>query len=443
MNTSTERAAPGGQKRLWSRLFWVGLVWLSFAGGLRAQTQWTVDDSGGADFTSLQVAIDTVSAGDVLRIKPGVYGDVVLNKRLRLLGAPTEPSGVLPVLQSLDIQGSSAFTLAHLEIRRLRAVDVTGRSEIDRCVLGGSFNWGSAGGSPSGFSPVLLHGVQDLLVSRVQVVRPTAATQSGRSGMIIESTSTVQLVQSSVQGGDGLQDTIQWLSGFGGTGLEVKQSSRVWLIESSITGGDGENLFIPLGPSDPGGPGTGMKLSGGSVVDARGTPANQIRGGHPQVGSPWLGPATNCVASTLLLHVGGVALNGQVPAISAGPCQVVSGIVPPRLTLQGQSAPGATVVAHIFGSAAPGGLPVALYANLTPALLELPGLLLGTPLFIDPAQPLLQGIAAITNPAIPASFGFPLPATSASAGLRVYLQAVQIWPGAIYGSNLQSLVLTW
>lgn len=424
-------------------------LWTAAAAGLRAQTQWTVDDSGGSQFTSLQAAIDAASPGDVLKIKPGNYGDVVLTKRLRLLGEPPEPSGSLPRLLSLDIQSPSAFSLSHLEVRRLRVSSVANRSEIDRCVLGGGSPWGSAGGLPPGWTPVLLHGAQDLLISRSSTplppqVTPVDSSATGLAGMVIEAGSTVQLVQCSVLGGDALQNTSGWFSGWGGTGLEVKQASRVWLVDTSVTGGDGEDLNVPLGPQEQGIGGTGLELSGGSTVDARGTPQHQIRGGYPMGASSPIGPAVEANgASTLLLHANGVALNGTVPTTSGAAWLQISGFTPPRLLLEGPSSPGSLVKARVYGSASPGGLPVVLFANLTPALIELPGLLLGTPALTDPSQVIYQAVQTITNPSTPADFPFTLPSNPAFTGLRVHLQAVQVWPGALYGSNLQAFVLTW
>ena len=48
---------------------------------------WTVDDSGGADFTSIQVAIDSAISGDAVYVHAGAYSENVdVNKRLTLEG---------------------------------------------------------------------------------------------------------------------------------------------------------------------------------------------------------------------------------------------------------------------------------------------------------------------------------------------------------------------
>ena len=42
-----------------------------------AATTWTVDDSGGADFTRIQDAVDTASAGDTIIVRDGTYTENV------------------------------------------------------------------------------------------------------------------------------------------------------------------------------------------------------------------------------------------------------------------------------------------------------------------------------------------------------------------------------
>ena len=51
----------------------------------------TVDDSGGADFTSIQAAVTAANPGDTIRVRQGTYNEsVVVDKRLTILGAQHE-----------------------------------------------------------------------------------------------------------------------------------------------------------------------------------------------------------------------------------------------------------------------------------------------------------------------------------------------------------------
>ena len=48
----------------------------------------TVDDSGGADFTTIQAAVNAASPGDTILVAAGTYTQLVtVNKPLVLLGA--------------------------------------------------------------------------------------------------------------------------------------------------------------------------------------------------------------------------------------------------------------------------------------------------------------------------------------------------------------------
>ena len=47
----------------------------------------TVDDDGGADYMSIQVAIDNANIGDTIYVKPGWYSEIiVINKTINLIG---------------------------------------------------------------------------------------------------------------------------------------------------------------------------------------------------------------------------------------------------------------------------------------------------------------------------------------------------------------------
>ncbi len=80
---------------------------------------WTVDDSGGADFTSIQVAIDSAISGDAVYVYAGVYSENVdVNKRLTLEGegadvvTVTNHTSASPVFNvTADYVNISGFTL--------------------------------------------------------------------------------------------------------------------------------------------------------------------------------------------------------------------------------------------------------------------------------------------------------------------------------------------
>lgn len=64
---------------------------LSFSLGaalpVAAATEWTVDDSGGEDFTTIAAAISAAADGDTITVYDGTYGKVVVNKELTIQAA--------------------------------------------------------------------------------------------------------------------------------------------------------------------------------------------------------------------------------------------------------------------------------------------------------------------------------------------------------------------
>jgi parallel beta-helix repeat protein len=75
----------------------VGVVALSLLVGVVSATTWTVDDSGSADFTRIQDAINASNPGDTLEVRSGTYYENVnIDKQLTLIGVDT--SGGMPVV---------------------------------------------------------------------------------------------------------------------------------------------------------------------------------------------------------------------------------------------------------------------------------------------------------------------------------------------------------
>jgi len=72
-----------------NKLFSTALLIASAAAAVPAlaQSTYTVDGAGGADFTTIQAAIDAASDGDTINVNPGTYDEaIVLNKSLNLIG---------------------------------------------------------------------------------------------------------------------------------------------------------------------------------------------------------------------------------------------------------------------------------------------------------------------------------------------------------------------
>jgi hypothetical protein len=69
-----------------------------------AQGSFTVDDNGPADFSDLQLAVDTVPPGSLLSLAPGLYGAAEIKGPLRIVGAGADYF-VGSVVAALSISG--------------------------------------------------------------------------------------------------------------------------------------------------------------------------------------------------------------------------------------------------------------------------------------------------------------------------------------------------
>ena len=79
-------------------------------------TSWTVNDDGGADFSSIQAAIDSVSNSDTIFVWEGTYYEhLVVNKKLKIIGNGTENTtingGGGDTLIEITIDGTEIYNL--------------------------------------------------------------------------------------------------------------------------------------------------------------------------------------------------------------------------------------------------------------------------------------------------------------------------------------------
>ena len=94
MKTDTTKYKTNGRKTLNAALVTLSrvgviasIMMLVLGAGMASAATWVVDNSGGADFTSIQAAVDTASEGDTIEVRSGVYVENVdVGKRLTLVG---------------------------------------------------------------------------------------------------------------------------------------------------------------------------------------------------------------------------------------------------------------------------------------------------------------------------------------------------------------------
>lgn len=224
---------------------------------------WTVDDSGGADFTTIQAAIDAAAADDTLLVMPGLYDSFVLQKPLRILGQvvegqpnPNVIGGGFTVVSGIPT--GRMVALANLSIFTLRILDSPGT------VVGES-----------------LTSSQNTLVSGCADVR---LRQSSFETLPIVA-STVQLCDSNVVGWSGFTLNCpvagQTQAGTGGSAVSL-QSGALFAVRCSLRGGrGGDATCADLGAcdADGGNGGSGLSIAAGAQARLIGLPGHLVTGG--------------------------------------------------------------------------------------------------------------------------------------------------------------------
>lgn len=399
----------------------------------------TVGPAGsGAQFAELQAAIDAAAPGDVIRVHPGIYQRILVDKPLRILGDGPELvriTGLSFAAVVRDIGPGQELVLSGLSLRATRSSHPVVLVED----------------SPG---TVVLH---DLAVPAAQSERPGLRIAdcgrcfllgalvrggvlggSGRSprGALLASGSEVWIADSEVSGSDGDLSLNQQ----GAHGVEVEDAAlRVW--NARIRGGhSGGN---PSGSSGVGGTAIRAVFS---RVELFGGPDSESRGGNGAF-----------VAMRQVNHAGGpglALLQGSWARIQAA--QRIEGGLDGRGLLQ---APGVTSAgfssfrldARVVPTLSTGAPRAALGASIplvlhgTPLALQVPYLALGTgPTAIlrivdgfsvlDPAR-LFQGPAVPVPSSGRAALDLGVPPNVALLGQTVFLQTIEFSAGRFALSN--------
>lgn len=191
----------------------------------------------GATHTSVQAAVDDASAGDLVLIRAGSYGEVVLNEAIALVadqGALVEIDRVIArpgstgelLLQGLDL-GSPILSA-------LEVTNATAPVRVQDCTMKGGTQVLAVGGGPG----VVITGCTAVTFESCTVQGGLLADSSPSPAAVVGG-STVFLFETSIEALDGM-DGMPLLTppDPGGDGLAVS-GSTVHLENASILGGDG------------------------------------------------------------------------------------------------------------------------------------------------------------------------------------------------------------
>lgn len=394
------------------RLAFLGtlLAALIGAGPVGAQTTWTVDASGGADFLQLTDAVAAAADGDRILVAPtGIYDPVTTSKSLEILG-PVGP--VAPWVRSITAIGAQDLRLAGLRCDFVRLEGTTGDVLVaDSNLIG----------SPTGESLQII----DCAGVLVQSCDVRGVTDDGLTSFAEEAVRVVdayvEIVDSELIGGDGYMPIcIGCGETDGAIGLDVRGTSRVVLSRTSVFGGQGGSVLGGSTTADA------VEVRDSSWVRARGTSNEWIQ-------------SVRTFHSALFEHTG---INPPTSTTAQGGSTI--GAIAEELFLVaragGTPAPGQReVLVDVHGPA--GGI-VALFATLAvddPAALRQLGV--GpSPLWLNPTQLAIGGPTAVllTGLETPVVQSYTVPAIP---GVEIWFQSFERLTASVRLTNPTAVVL--
>ena len=362
-----------------------------------AQSRYTVDDNGPADFVDLPSAIAATVPGDVLIVRAGSYGAGVLSKGITILcddgvGVPSfdvtgVPAGQVAVISALQTQDLAATSCGGTVI--LQHVQVTAPAS------------NSAGIGPPAFDVVQC---ADLRVYRSVFL----AARDGNGSSSIPGATAVRVNGSRAEfvrctllgGGMGEVPSCAFDLAAGGIGLLVRGQSTVHVAGTSIEGGDGSDARWICDDTWAGPGGAAIDVRENSSVVIAGSRGDVIRGGRPGQKSYYGEQGSN--GSALVVETGSTARHSGAslavygsawprPVISAPPGAATLAVpADPTLERIGGGQPGTQVVLRLRG-------PIGLLATLERG--RQPLIASGT----GPIPLLIEALAQFALSAVPAT----------------------------------------
>ena len=248
-------------------------------------TAWVVDASNGAgtDFTDVQSAIDAAADGDLILIKPGSYGNTVLDARSLTLIGEEDVTGDRPRVNSLRVQNSSGpVTVRGLSVlldefsgAALWALSVGANAEpvsFEDCSFETplSTTLGAPGAAVNSSTSVTFTRCLMRGAPAAQGLGPFDGPFPASPGLTVFLNSSVHLYGCELIGGDGADATISIFS-FDQPAVSAASALRVseaflFSAGSTLRGGDGGDGGVGIGgscldPTDGGDGVTGIEAS--------------------------------------------------------------------------------------------------------------------------------------------------------------------------------------
>ena len=252
-----------------------------------AQTTWTVDDDGPADFTDIQLAVDAASDGDRILVREGTYSNVAIDGKgltiqadgdatLSAIGLFVPASTVfrvdnLAADQVVSVRGFLIQMLLAYDERLIELRDNAGAILFEDCVM-----------KPSGY-PVEISDCASVTMSRCDIqAPPTYVSIAGQFFLgilpynaIISIDSNLFLYDSVVVGSQGsttggvFGSSVEYPPGDAGNGL-VQRGGTLFASSTRFQGLDGGLILdSDCYAGADGGAGIVLESSGGTPAVAR------------------------------------------------------------------------------------------------------------------------------------------------------------------------------
>lgn len=392
-------------------------------------TTWTVDDSGGAQFTEISHAIAIAAPGDVILVEPGDYAAILVDQSLTILGRSGAPRpSVHGTSRALN---APALTVGHLAFERFLMQDVIGRAQVDDCFVGAS-------DPPLDNPPFRVKDCADVVVTRSEVRANKASSYADIPDAARVRNSRVAFTDCRIEAGQGYCPTIDEYSNgwIGGAALTLFQDSYVVLAGcSEIVGGEAGFGSVPFSPTD-GYAGPGIRLESSTLV-LRGEPTDIVRSGYAEPMYHGVPSDAIIVTDSTVSHSGVLVFGPLANPFKLTNSTLVQPATPePFLEVIGDESPGAAQIITTYH--APGAVGL-LLISFSPGRFDLPEL--DTPLWMNPSSMVILPFAnplalPVMTPASTVSFeGLTLHVQAAFPGLPGTLD-----PNAVTATNPAAIV---
>ncbi len=373
------------------------------------QSLLTVDDSGGADFTTIADALAAAAPGDRILVLEGDYAAFTLDKQVVLVG---EGAGPIPRVTGMVLVTTPAgATVAHLQLQRLHVLGAAGTLLLDNVTVQDA--------QQSGCPTTLVEASERVAFQGCDLVGAPGSATCHSEGVVVRG-SSVLLTDCVVIGGRGANDPLAAQDGR--PGVLTEDGAVVDVVHCVVRGGDGGKATQPGGAGGDGGP--ALRVSAGTQVRVLTHDDHNLYAGLGGTGSV---PGAD---APFTLDGAGVLLSSGATYVppTFDPALALTFAAPElaflRVVYDDEFGP--KQVLKLFGVP---GEPQVVVGSLVPAAFTVPTLVDGL-VWLDPGAAFMLVPVTALGLKVPVNFSFTLPANPLLAGLGAVFQAFSATGGS-------------